>query len=82
MPTRLTRFKKSSEYPPRVFTNRLSELMENHPDKPNAATLAAHVKITPLTMRRIIEGADVKLSLAIRISKLFGKSISEIWDLN
>lgn len=66
---------KKAEYPPRVFKTRLPELIQ-----PSEVTnLAAKIGITPMTLRRIIKGCDVKMTVAFRIAKVFDLTPGEIW---
>lgn len=71
---------QSPEYPPRIFDCRIKELREAHPDKPTIQVLAAAINVTPITMARIELGCDVKLGNAFQLSKIFEKSVEEIWS--
>jgi plasmid maintenance system antidote protein VapI len=66
---------KKAEYPPRIFKTRLPELV-----RPSEVVgLAAKVGVTPMTMRRIVRGCDVKMSVARKVARIFGLSVSEVW---
>jgi DNA-binding XRE family transcriptional regulator len=71
---------EKAEYPPKLYNCKLEELRLNHPDKPTIEVLAHAVGITPVTLTRIQEGCDVKLSNAFKLAKIFGVSVTDIWE--
>lgn len=64
-------------YPPRVFKCRAKELRESRGWTQDQ--VAAKLKITPLTYRRIEDGADTKLKVAFALAKLFDLTVSDVW---
>ena len=73
--------KKPEKYPPRKFRAHLRELREAHPDKPSVEVLAEILQVTPLTMARIEDGIDLKLSHALRLAKVFDQTVEQIWEM-
>jgi plasmid maintenance system antidote protein VapI len=66
------------EYPPRVFKNSLAQLISDR--GVDVRQLASVVNITPATMQRIVEGTDVRLTVAQKVAAYFGKSVDEVWE--
>jgi hypothetical protein len=70
------------DYPPVVFTCGLeAELKRQLGDAYDPDVVARQVQLTPLTFNRILRGCGVKLENALRLSKLVGKSVDELWRL-
>jgi hypothetical protein len=62
------------------FKCKLEELRLSHPEKPSLEVLARAVGVTPLTLMKIRDGGDVKLSNAWKIAKIFGLTPNDIWE--
>jgi predicted transcriptional regulator len=65
------------EYPPRIYSCKVRELREAK--QITLHTLAAELGVTPLTMTRVEEGCDLKLSNALRLCEILETTIIDCW---
>lgn len=68
--------KPEAAYPPRILRCKIKEL----PDAPSYLVVAEFLKIAPITAIRLLQGTEVKLSQALKLAKLLGKPIEQLWE--
>lgn len=83
MPNLATRLKDvNPSYPPVVFDCKLeAELMKQLGGDYDPHKVAKQLQLTPLTFNRILSGCGVKLENALKLAKLVGKTVDELWKL-
>lgn len=81
-PKLMKKLQKKSDWPPTIFACSLEdELRRKLGEDFSVNSIAAHIDVTPITMRRILAGKGVSLENAMQLAALVGKKIEQLWTL-
>ena len=72
--------KLNDKYPPRIFKCGLEEALKQKLGAEYSVEACAQwLRVTPLTMTRILAGCTVKLENALALAQWVGQPVEELW---